>query len=68
MEKCYGYFDCSKLNCIRRESEDKECWEINGTLCDTHRRIMDIMKDELESKILDCKVCLYYQKHQKKQI
>jgi len=63
MEKCYGYFNCSKLDCIRRESEDKDCWEIDGTLCVTHCRIVDIMKDELESKILDCKACLYYKKN-----
>lgn len=66
MEKCYEYFDCLKLDCIRRENEDKQCWEIDGTLCDTHCRIVDIMKSELESKILDCEVCIFYQQHNKK--
>jgi hypothetical protein len=65
MEKCYEYFDCSKLDCVRRKEEDKECWEIDETLCNSHSRIVDIMKNELGSKILACEQCIYYQQHYK---
>jgi len=59
LQRCYEYFECSQDSCVAHglKGEEKNCWEIEGTLCPSHilkEKIgKDISKDEL------CDLCFY---------
>ena len=61
MEKCYEYFECKKMKCIRRKINDKQCWEIEDTRCEVQNEFILILRKANGSKIEACKLCLYYQ-------
>jgi len=61
MKKCYEYFDCGEMDCIRRKNNKLECWEIEDVLCKVHYFELSILQEELGSKKEACKLCLYYQ-------
>ena len=58
-QRCYEYFNCWQEDCVAYDlkGDEKECWELAGTLCPSHtlsERIgKDISKDEV------CDVCFY---------
>jgi len=63
LEKCYEYFACRRTDCVRHKFEDKKCWEIDGTLCDTHDEVTKVMQEEGENKSEICKLCIYYRQN-----
>ena len=60
MEKCYEFFDCDEMDCIRRENDDLQCWEIESTSCHDHSDIFAKFRLLLEGKIDACNKCDYY--------
>jgi len=59
VEKCYEYFACAKTDCVMySDSNSKNCWEIEGTLCNSPS--VGTIKDLLESKDRNkCHYCIY---------
>ena len=60
MKKCYEFFDCNKLDCVRHETDDLQCWEIEGTLCYDHSNFFTQLRALVKSKIDVCSECTYY--------
>jgi len=60
MEKCYEFLDCNEMDCIRRETDNLQCWEIEGTLCYDHSDIFTKFHALLENKVDACVKCNYY--------
>ena len=67
MEKCYEYFACDKLDCIRRKTNDMQCWEIDDASCREHCECQTLIRTELDSKLESCKLCTYYKEKNKYQ-
>ena len=65
MEKCYEFFDCKKIDCIRHKTDEIQCWEIDGTWCDVRNDDFKLIQAKIGSKKEACKVCTYYQKYYK---
>ena len=37
MDRCYQYFNCHNPKCkIYNTEDEKQCWEVEGTLCSSH--------------------------------
>jgi len=60
MEKCYEFLFCEVEDCARREVEDKQCWEIEGTSCYGHSDLFSNFRLLIEGKMDACKKCSYY--------
>lgn len=60
MEKCYEFLYCEETDCVRRDIEDQQCWEIEGTLCYDHSDIFVQYRALIEGKIDACSKCIYY--------
>jgi len=67
MEKCYDFLDCDKLDCIRRETDELQCWEIDGTLCYDHSEFFIQLRALVNSKVDACRECNYYKIYYNKQ-
>lgn len=61
MKKCYEFFDCDKTDCVRRTTDNLQCWEIDGTLCYDHSDFFIKLRALFENKIDVCSQCTYYQ-------
>ena len=61
MEKCYEFLFCEETDCIRREIDDRQCWEIENTSCFDHSDIFVKYRALVEGKMDACKKCTYYQ-------
>lgn len=61
-EACYEYLGCDKTNCVMYGRKDKQCWEVEGTLCN-HKGI-ELLKSKLKAtkKEIICarSGCIYY--------
>ncbi len=64
-ETCFEYFNCKELNCIRRDNLDKNCWDIDDVQCQSHSKEFQRIKNHLNNKLKACKLCIYYQIHNK---
>jgi hypothetical protein len=65
MERCYEYFDCQKKDCVMYTiTDDKQCWEIDGTQCNFPG--IERLRKKHSNKVDVCKACLYYQKSETK--
>lgn len=62
-EPCYEYFDCKKVDCVRRTLPAKQCWEIDDVQCQSHSKAFADIKKRFKSKLEACKVCMYYQEY-----
>ncbi len=59
MKQCYEYLECRQDDCIMHKiSGDKHCWEVEGTLCNSH--IIEFMSQKAGKKIHICRYCIYY--------
>ena len=57
MEKCYEYLGCDKYDCVMHgSSDDIECWEVEGTLC--NHQGLELIKNIDKEK---CAYCIYYE-------
>ena len=63
MKKCYEFLYCEQMDCVRRDIEDKQCWEIEGTSCYDHSDIFTQYRALLADKIDACSKCNYYLIH-----
>ena len=61
MEQCYDFYDCKESECVKR-TDDRNCWEIEGTLCEEH--VMDHIKKLVQiSGGSVCEYCSYYKQY-----
>jgi hypothetical protein len=59
MEKCYEYLGCNKTDCVMFETADRNCWEVEGTLC--HQPAVETLrKAKCGNKAVACALCIYY--------
>lgn len=65
MQSCVEHFNCKEMDCAWRKNMDLQCWELEGTLCDTHSEAVKHMRLEAGSKTEICKLCSYYQSYNK---
>ncbi len=54
MLTCWSEKECTKSDCPAYSSHDRQCWQIEGTLC------RDEVQGSYYKKIEDCKECLFY--------
>jgi hypothetical protein len=55
MESCYDYFKCKKPACPAYENTQSECWDIEGTLCNSEH--IEVLVKHEKNK---CSYCQYY--------
>ena len=60
-EICYDYFDCKAFDCVRRKDLSRNCWEIEDVKCQSHSPAFETIKQQFNSKLEACKLCIYYQ-------
>jgi len=60
MIKCYDFFNCKNLDCVRRKTEDLQCWEIQNTLCNTQNDSAEQLQAAMENNKSFCELCPYY--------
>ena len=54
MIKCYDFFNCKNLDCVRRKTEDLQCWEIQNTLCNTQNDSAEQLQAAMENNKSFC--------------
>jgi len=65
VEKCYEFFNCEKVDCIRHKTDEIQCWEIDKFWCDVHNDNFKLIQEKTGSKREACKACTYYQRYNK---
>jgi len=63
MEACYEYLGCGREDCIMHGQKDKDCWKVEGTLCNNHT--IQFVREHLRgTKEASCvrSGCIYYKK------
>ena len=61
-EFCYEYFDCKELDCVRRKNLVMNCWDVDDVKCKSHSEYFDAIKNQFETKLEACEICIYYKR------
>lgn len=60
MLRCYEFFNCKEMDCVRRKTEKYQCWEINNTLCQSQYDYQKNIQIATDNNKSSCELCPYY--------